>query len=163
VTSIADKVSHVKRAGQTRDHACHWPNCREQVPPAMWGCRAHWYAIPKALRDRIWRTYKPGQEVRMTPSKEYVAAAAAVQEWIRVNAGKGTVIVHGPMASGKTTHATQLMRLYGCAQLKDGWDGYSLLKAGTLALTNWEPPYTMPAASVFTIREALADLELERP
>lgn len=85
MTSIADKVSHVKRAGQTRQHHCHWPGCDKQVPPAMWGCRKHWYDLPINLRNAIWRTYRPGQEVAATPSRAYVAAARAAQEWIATN------------------------------------------------------------------------------
>jgi hypothetical protein len=80
--SIADKVAHVKRAGQTRDHECHWPGCKVQVPPAVWGCRPHWYTLPKPLRDAIWRAYRPGQEETGTPSREYLDAATAVQAWI---------------------------------------------------------------------------------
>jgi hypothetical protein len=37
-------------------HTCHWPDCRKEVPPAMWGCKQHWFALPKPLRDRIWAT-----------------------------------------------------------------------------------------------------------
>lgn len=81
--NIASKVAHVKRAGQTRNHECHWPGCGRQVPPAMWGCTKHWFALPKALRDRIWATYRPGQEATLSPSSEYLAAANAVQQWIR--------------------------------------------------------------------------------
>lgn len=77
------KVAHVKRAGQTRSHTCHWTGCKQQVPPAMWGCRSHWFKLPKALRDRIWSTYRPGQEETLTPSAAYLEAAQAVQQWIR--------------------------------------------------------------------------------
>lgn len=77
------KADYVRRQKQTRDHTCHWPGCTQQVPPAMWGCRAHWFRLPKSLRDRIWATYRPGQEITMTPSREYLEAANAVQEWIR--------------------------------------------------------------------------------
>ena len=47
----------------------------------MWGCRDHWYALPKSLRDRIWATYIPGQELRKDPSVEYLEAARAVRQW----------------------------------------------------------------------------------
>lgn len=67
-------------------HFCHWPDCREQVPPRFWGCRYHWYALPRSIRDEIWRTYRPGQEVMKTPSPEYIAAAQAAQDWIRTRA-----------------------------------------------------------------------------
>jgi hypothetical protein len=82
-SGVGEKVAHVKRAGQTRDHHCHWPGCAQQVPPAMWGCRSHWFSLPRSLRDKIWRAYEPGQEVSGTPSAEYVAVAAEVQEWIK--------------------------------------------------------------------------------
>lgn len=79
----AEKAAYVKRQGQTRNHHCHWPTCDQNIPPAMWGCKKHWFKIPKHLRDRIWATYRPGQEVNMTPSAEYLDAADAVQKWIK--------------------------------------------------------------------------------
>jgi hypothetical protein len=63
-------------------HHCHWPGCQVEVPPRMWGCRAHWYRVPQRLRNRIWNTYVPGQEISKTPSPEYIEAAMAVQAWI---------------------------------------------------------------------------------
>lgn len=83
----ARKVRYVKRQGQTRSHHCHWPGCNKQVPPAMWGCKSHWFRLPKTLRDRIWRTYAPGQEVDLTPSAEYLQIADDVQQWIREHGG----------------------------------------------------------------------------
>ncbi len=62
-------------------HTCHWPSCTKEVPPALWGCKPHWFALPKPLRDRIWATYVPGQEIRKDPSPEYVAVAIEVQAW----------------------------------------------------------------------------------
>lgn len=63
-------------------HTCHWPGCETPVPPQMWGCKGHWFTLPKALRDRIWATYRRGQEITKSPSPEYIEAALAVQEWI---------------------------------------------------------------------------------
>ena len=80
---IGEKVKYVKSQGQTRTHHCHWPGCDKQVPPALWGCREHWYSLPHYLRIKIWASYRIGQEVNLTPSKEYIAAALEVQEWIR--------------------------------------------------------------------------------
>ena len=79
---LPPKAAYVVRQKQTRKHHCHWTGCEKQVPPAMWGCKPHWFALPKHLRDRIWRAYKPGQEVNGTPSREYVAVAREVQAWI---------------------------------------------------------------------------------
>jgi hypothetical protein len=85
---IGDKVEHVRRAKQTRGHTCHWPGCGKQVPPAMWGCKKHWFRLPKSLRDKIWNAYVPGQEARMDPSAEYLSAADEVQDWIAKHGGE---------------------------------------------------------------------------
>lgn len=92
MASIGQKADYVKRAGQTRDHHCHWPGCGAQVPPAMWGCKKHWFALPLVLRNRIWRAYRPGQEVDGTPSRDYVAVAREVQGWIQANHGVGPLL-----------------------------------------------------------------------
>lgn len=83
--NISDKVAHVKRSTQSREHKCHWPDCHKQVPPALWGCPTHWYRLPRTLRDKIWRTYVPGQENSGRPSPEYLDAAREVQRWIEEN------------------------------------------------------------------------------
>ncbi|MCA3246079.1 MAG: hypothetical protein ING19_21160 [Azospirillum sp.] len=81
------KADYVRRQPQTRKHECHWPGCAEQVPPAMWGCRKHWFALPKELRDRVWRCYRPGQEIDMKPSAAYLEVARDVQAWIASKGG----------------------------------------------------------------------------
>lgn len=81
------KVEHVLTARQTRSHTCHWPGCTLQVRPAMWGCREHWFRLPKRLRDRIWNAYRPGQEEDGRPSDDYIAAAREVRDWIAANGG----------------------------------------------------------------------------
>lgn len=79
------KVGHVLRApggGAAETHRCHWPGCERRVKPALWGCREHWFALPPAIRTAIWRAYEPGQEVSKRPSRAYLEAARAAQEWI---------------------------------------------------------------------------------
>ena len=45
-------------------HVCHWPGCgKRQCPPAQWGCRAHWFKLPRAIRNAIWLAYRTGQEI----------------------------------------------------------------------------------------------------
>lgn len=78
-----EKVAHVKSQGQTRAHHCHWPGCKKNVPPAMWGCYTHWRRLPKSLRDKIWEAYRLGQEADMRPSREYLDVADEVQRWIK--------------------------------------------------------------------------------
>lgn len=77
-----DKKAYVRRQGQSRNHGCHWPGCPKQVPPAMWGCKPHWFALPKHLRDAIWLEYAIGQEVDLSPSEQYLVIAQQVQDWI---------------------------------------------------------------------------------
>lgn len=77
------KGDYVRSQTQIRDHNCHWPGCTTQVPPAMWGCKPHWFKLPTRLRNRIWTTFQPGQEIEGTPSEEYVRAAQEVQQWIQ--------------------------------------------------------------------------------
>lgn len=76
------KADYVRAQGQTRNHHCHWPGCDTQVPPAMWGCRKHWYRLPGHIRNQIWKTYRPGQERDQRPSRDYIEAAQAAQAWI---------------------------------------------------------------------------------
>lgn len=77
------KADYVRQEAQhDGKHHCHWPGCEKAVPPAVWGCKAHWYRLPLELRNLIWRTFRPGQEISKTPSKAYVEAARQVQEWI---------------------------------------------------------------------------------
>jgi hypothetical protein len=67
-------------------HHCHWPTCKREVPPAMWGCKPHWFRLPKYLRDKVWAAYVPGQEITKTPSRQYIDVAHEVQDWIKANA-----------------------------------------------------------------------------
>lgn len=79
------KADYVRSQGQTREHHCQWPGCNRQVPPAQWGCRQHWFALPHRLRTLVWATFKPGQEINGTPSRAYLDAADVVQKWIKEN------------------------------------------------------------------------------
>lgn len=79
---MSTKADYVRAQGQSRNHHCHWPGCAKQVPPAMWGCKSHWFALPAGLRARVWSAYLPGQEVNGTPSAAYLQVAHDVQQWI---------------------------------------------------------------------------------
>ena len=64
-------------------HTCHHPTCTKPVPPKMLACRSHWFQLPLELRNAVWKVYQPGQEITKTPSKEYLAVIAQVQEYWR--------------------------------------------------------------------------------
>jgi hypothetical protein len=89
------KAEHVRAASQDRRHHCHWPGCEKQVPPAMWGCKPHWFKLPQHLRLAVWAAYEPGQEQRLDPSDDYLEVAQEVQDWIRE---------HHPDDGGGLTH-----------------------------------------------------------
>lgn len=85
MTTIGEKAAHVRAALPDGRHDCHWPGCGKIVPPAKWGCSKHWFMLPLPIRRRIWNTYRIGQEDTKTPSREYVEAARAAQDWIAEN------------------------------------------------------------------------------
>ncbi len=86
MTNSTEKVAYVKSATKhDGQHHCHWKGCNKVVPPAMWGCKTHWFMLPANLRARIWATYKPEQEINKTPSAEYLQIAIKVQKWIQQN------------------------------------------------------------------------------
>lgn len=58
-------------------HHCHATACRVSVPPEMFMCKRHWFALSKKMRDEIWRTYRVGQCDDMNPSEPYALAAKA--------------------------------------------------------------------------------------
>ena len=67
------------------DHKCHCPHCNRPVLPKFFGCRSCWFSLPKPMRDSIWASYRPGQEVNKAPSPEYLRVAREAVEWLREN------------------------------------------------------------------------------
>jgi hypothetical protein len=70
---LEEKKLHVLSSGQTRAHRCHADGCEEQVPPAMFMCKPHWFKLPKGLRDRVWSAYRLGQEKDGRASERYLS------------------------------------------------------------------------------------------
>jgi hypothetical protein len=50
-------------------------------------CRKHWFKVPQQLRDQVWATYRPGQEVDQQPSAAYLVAQRAAVEAVAQAAG----------------------------------------------------------------------------
>ena len=69
-------------------HHCHATDCTKPVPPQMWGCRQHWFMVPKPIRDEIWRTYRVGQCDDYKPSAAYLTAARAAVVFVAQKEGK---------------------------------------------------------------------------
>ncbi len=54
-------------------HTCHAPGCKRLIPPRMFACTGHWYALPSRIRNAIWNEYREGQEIDKKPSVRYLA------------------------------------------------------------------------------------------
>ncbi len=77
-------------------HSCMWPRCNEQVSAALWGCRRHWFALPKEIRDRIYAAYRVGQ-THLTMSEEYRDALVVAERWaLAYERGRGADRPHDP-------------------------------------------------------------------
>jgi hypothetical protein len=66
-------------------HKCHANGCQKAVPPKMFMCKPHWFALPKSMRDDIWLHYRPGQERDKSPSSDYIRVAREAIKWLMQN------------------------------------------------------------------------------
>lgn len=69
-------------------HTCHATDCTVKVSPLLFMCRRHWFSLPMAMRDRIWRTYRPGQCDDWNISHEYAEAARDAIRFLAQKEGK---------------------------------------------------------------------------
>lgn len=87
-------------------HHCHAIQCERTVPPAMFMCRDHWYMVPKRLRGRIWKHYRPGQEDDWEITRKYADAAklaikaVAAKEGIEVTGEEMELVLYDFMVDG---------------------------------------------------------------
>jgi hypothetical protein len=73
-------------------HTCHALGCTAEIPPALFMCKAHWYKLPKSMRDAIWATYRAGQEIDKRPKRHYVETARAAIDYVAQLEGKRVVV-----------------------------------------------------------------------
>lgn len=62
-------------------HRCPAPGCEAQVPSNQYACRAHWYSLPKPLRDAIWDAYRDE-----ALGDAHIAAMESADSYLKVNA-----------------------------------------------------------------------------
>ena len=55
-------------------------------------CRRDWYRVPKQLRDRVWRTWRSGQQAASPEHKEAVLKAIAAARVARLPAWRRQLI-----------------------------------------------------------------------
>lgn len=66
----------------TPAHVCPAPGCTESVPYSQLACRGHWFALPKPMRDDVWRAYRNGGP----GSPGHTEAIDAAIAWLEENA-----------------------------------------------------------------------------
>jgi hypothetical protein len=80
-------------------HHCHAFRCKVAVPPAMFMCRKHWFMLPIAMRNAVWREYQPGQEERkVAPTKAYFRVTDEAENYVA--AKEGLPLPHPSLAAG---------------------------------------------------------------
>ena len=60
-----------------RPSRCPVAGCGEQINPSRLMCRAHWYVVPRELRDLVWATWRSGEGALSTEHLEAVRLAIA--------------------------------------------------------------------------------------
>jgi hypothetical protein len=75
------------QTGGPMRHTCHAHCCDVAVPPKLLMCKRHWYMVPKDLRDAVWLTYRPGQEIDKSPTMEYLETAHEAINAVAVKEG----------------------------------------------------------------------------
>jgi hypothetical protein len=54
---------------------CFAKNCNLTIDSGVLMCRTHWYEVPKAIRDLVYRTYNRGRGVGTPEHTEAILAA----------------------------------------------------------------------------------------
>lgn len=57
-------------------HNCPWPGCSQRVPRHLWGCKAHWYRVPRELRNQCTSAWRSGS------LGEHMEALEAIDDWL---------------------------------------------------------------------------------
>lgn len=63
-------------------HHCHANECPAPTDPKLFMCPAHWAKVPKAMKDKVWTTYRARGAIRDNPAgwaDYYEACADAVE------------------------------------------------------------------------------------
>lgn len=87
-------------------HVCHAEACRLPVPPRMFMCRRHWFALPVEYRDAVWSHYVEGQERRKDPTPGYLAVTRAAIEWTARAEGRRDMALSPCTACGRQFSAS---------------------------------------------------------
>ena len=59
---------------------CPAAGCGNQIDPTRLMCRAHWYLVPRELRDRVWATWRSGTGAQSPEHRAAVLTALATSQ-----------------------------------------------------------------------------------
>lgn len=71
---------------------CPVPGCSDQIDQTRLMCRHDWYRIPKKLRDRVWATWRSGQEASSREHQQAVLEAIRVCRLARLPGWKRQLV-----------------------------------------------------------------------
>jgi len=106
-------------------HTCHAPNCPVEVPPKMFMCKPHWMSLRPSLRDEIWKTYRPGQEVTKDPSPEYLAAARKAIDYLAAKLSAVAAVALVVLALAYPAHADHEVCMPRAVMIKNHASAFS--------------------------------------
>lgn len=58
-------------------HYCYANRCKVKVPQEMLMCYKHWQLVPEWLKDKVWKSYQPGQF-----SEGYIKAISLAKDYV---------------------------------------------------------------------------------
>ncbi|HSH71578.1 MAG TPA: hypothetical protein VK974_00850 [Methylophilaceae bacterium] len=64
------------------NHTCHAINCSKTVQPKMLMCLKHWKMVPAETQLKVWKLYRPGQEIDKQATAEYIEVAKLAIEQV---------------------------------------------------------------------------------
>ena len=113
-------------------HLCHAVDCSKSIAPKYLFCGPHWAMVPSGLRQLVWQTYRPGQEVDKQPSLEYLIV-------------QRLVVASVARTCGNETEAQRLEEIAAANLVEWGAPGISLedAKRGVADLTKMVPLFAV--------------------
>ena len=69
-------------------HHCHAVGCDAVTDPKLFMCARHWRMVPAHFQQRIWATYRRGQESDKRVSRDYLDAARAARRAVAIKEHK---------------------------------------------------------------------------
>lgn len=70
-------------------HTCHARGCNTYCAPKYLMCRKHWRMVPAKIQRKVWKHYRPFQEIDKQPSEKWLKWANRAIEAVAEKEGRG--------------------------------------------------------------------------